>query len=138
MPAASTHKKVSGSASQIMLTVEECGMDLAECPVKTTVDVIGGKWKTLILYFLKDGPRRYNALRRELKGASHKVLTEQLRQLEKDGIVLRQAIPGTMPSAEYSLAEYGKTLVPVLNAMADWGLAHRAKIKTGLPAGLRD
>lgn len=102
-------------------------MDLAQCPVKTTVDVIGGKWKTLILYFLKDGPRRYNALRRDLKGASHKVLTEQLRQLEKDGIIHRESLPGAVPSAEYSLAEYGKTLVPVLEAMADWGLAHQAQ-----------
>ena len=108
-----------------MLTAEGYAMDLAHCPVKATVDVIGGKWKTLILYFLKDGPRRYNALRRDLKGASHKVLTEQLRQLEKDGIVHRHALPGTIPSAEYSLAEYGKTLIPVLEAMAIWGAAHQ-------------
>ena len=109
-------------------------MDLADCPVKATVDVIGGKWKTLILYFLKDGPRRYNALRRELKGASHKVLTEQLRQLEKDGIVRRHALAGATPSAEYGLAEYGKTLTPVLDAMANWGFAHQARMKTRLPA----
>jgi DNA-binding HxlR family transcriptional regulator len=104
-------------------------MDLDQCPVKTTVDVVGGKWKTLILYFLKDGALRYNALRRQLQGATQKVLTEQLRQLEQDGIVRRTLTPGRTPSAEYCLAEYGRTLIPVLEAMADWGLAHQARTK---------
>jgi DNA-binding HxlR family transcriptional regulator len=110
-------------------------MDLDHCPVKTTVDVIGGKWKTLILYFLKDGPLRYNALRRELQGATQKVLTEQLRQLEEDGIVRRTLSLGRTPSAEYCLADYGLTLIPVLEAMADWGLAHKARTKSApIPA----
>lgn len=108
-------------------------MDLEQCPVKTTVDVIGGKWKTLILYFLKGGPVRYNALRRQLQGATQKVLTEQLRQLEQDGIVRRNLTAGRTPSAEYSLADYGRTLIPVLEAMADWGFAHQARKKLDLP-----
>jgi DNA-binding HxlR family transcriptional regulator len=109
-------------------------MRIDECPVKATVDVIGGKWKPLILRELKDGPRRFGILRRAISGMRHKVLTEQLKQLEAEGIVSRTEHPGVLPHTEYKLSEYGETLRPILVLMAEWGLHHQAKtspMKTG-------
>jgi DNA-binding HxlR family transcriptional regulator len=102
-------------------------MDLTTCPVKTTADVISGKWKPLILFFLKRGSQRYSVLRREIQAPSHKVLTQQLRQLERDGIVSRKVFAQVPPKVEYSLSAYGKTLVPLLNLMANWGTKHAAR-----------
>jgi len=100
---------------------------LEECPVKTAVDVIGGKWKPLILFALKDGVLRFEELKRRVLGSSQKVLTEQLRQLEASGIVQRCALPGAQPHTEYSLSPYGETLRPALLALAEWGAHHRLR-----------
>ncbi len=102
-------------------------MRLEDCTVKTTADVISGKWKTLILYHLKEGPVRFGQLRRLTADASHKVLTEQLRELEEDGIILRTEFPGKPLKVEYTLSEHGLTLKPILAMMADWGAAFRAR-----------
>src|SRR5215471_9151598 len=103
-------------------------MSIAEGPVKATIDVIGGKWKPLILRCLKDGPQRFSQLRRMIEGATQKVLTEQLRELEEDEIVERRIYGRTPPlRVEYSLSGYGKTLRPLLELMCDWGLEHRAR-----------
>lgn len=102
-------------------------MRLEDCPVKTTADVISGKWKTLVLYYLKDGPIRFGQLRRLTQGATHKVLTEQLRELENDGIVTRIETPGKTLKVEYSLSEYGQTLSPILGLMAKWGEEFKAR-----------
>jgi DNA-binding HxlR family transcriptional regulator len=103
-------------------------MSIADCPVKATIDVIGGKWKPLILRCLKDGPYRFSGLRRQIDGATQKVLTEQLRELEDDGIVERRIYGRTPPlKVEYSLSRYGETLRPLLVLMCDWGLEHRAR-----------
>ncbi len=104
-------------------------MDLRDCPVKTTADVISGKWKPLILFCLKPGTQRYSELRRRIAGPSHKVLTQQLRQLERDGIVTRKVYPSVPPKVEYSLSRYGKTLIPVLDAMATWGQKHGQELR---------
>ncbi|MFZ6742146.1 winged helix-turn-helix transcriptional regulator [Undibacterium sp. JH2W] len=96
-------------------------MRLEDCPVKTTADVISGKWKALVLYYLKDGPIRFGQLKRLTQGASHKVLTEQLRELEMDGVVQRVETLGKTLKVEYSLSEYGQTLAPILSLMAKWG-----------------
>jgi DNA-binding HxlR family transcriptional regulator len=111
-------------------------MDLNACPVKVTADVVSGKWKSLILVFLKPGPQRYSELRRQIPGPSHKVLTQQLRQLEHDGIVSRKVYATVPPKVEYALSRYGKTLIPVLNVMARWGLKHSAQRahRTSLPS----
>ena len=100
-------------------------MRLEDCPVKTTADVISGKWKTLVLYYLKDGPIRFGQLKRLTQGASHKVLTEQLRELETDGIITRIETPGKTLKVEYSLSEQGQTLAPILSLMAKWGTEFR-------------
>ncbi|MFZ6769814.1 winged helix-turn-helix transcriptional regulator [Undibacterium sp. Di26W] len=102
-------------------------MRLEDCPVKTTTDVIAGKWKTLVLYYLKDGPIRFGQLKRLTQGATHKVLTEQLRELENDGIVTRIETLGKSLKVEYSLSEYGQTLAPILGLMATWGTEFKAR-----------
>jgi DNA-binding HxlR family transcriptional regulator len=103
-------------------------MQLKECLVRTTVDVIEGKWKPIILFALKGGPRRFGELRREVPEAAQKVLTEQLRELEADGILARKIKTGKTPEVLYSLTSYGKTLMPILRAMAGWGRRHRSVV----------
>ena len=102
-------------------------MQLEECNVKALIDVIAGKWKPLILRELKADPRRFGELRRAIPGVRHKVLTEQLRELEAEGIVSRTVQADSVLHTEYQLTEYGGTLKPILQQMADWGLRHRQR-----------
>lgn len=111
-------------------------MRLEDCTVKTTADVISGKWKTLILYHLKDGPVRFGQLKRLIVDASHKVLTEQLRELEDDGIVTRIEFDGKPLKVVYTLSEHGLTLKPILAKMAEWGAAFRTRKKQAQPMSL--
>jgi DNA-binding HxlR family transcriptional regulator len=104
-------------------------MRLSECPVRVTIDVIGGKWKPIILNALKEGTLRFGQLRRHVPEASKKVFTEQLRELENEGIIIRRTAEKRWERVEYSLTSYGRTLVPVLTIMAKWGAGHR-KSKT--------
>ncbi|WP_067828315.1 winged helix-turn-helix transcriptional regulator [Nocardia inohanensis] len=91
------------------------------CPVEVTVDLIGGKWKPVILAHLKEGVRRYGELRRLMPGTSEKMLVQQLRELEADGLVRRTVYPTVPPQVEYDLTEEGWSLVPVLTALYEWG-----------------
>jgi DNA-binding HxlR family transcriptional regulator len=100
---------------------------IEECTVSTTLEVIGGKWKPLILWALKQGPHRFNELRRKVPGASQKVLTEQLRQLERSGIIERRTLPDARVYTQYRLSAYGITLRPALTALAKWGEQHRKR-----------
>ena len=102
-------------------------MDEPECPIRTTLNVIGGKWKPLILFELKKGPRRFSALRRAIPDVTQKMLTDRLKELERDGIVDRKVYPVIPPKVEYSLTRYGESLRPILAAMAQWGTAHRSR-----------
>jgi DNA-binding HxlR family transcriptional regulator len=104
-------------------------MDLLHCPVKATVDVLGGKWKPLILYYLKRGPQRFNELRRQIPGTTQKMLTQQLRELENDGIIHRKVFAQVPPKVEYSLTSYGNTLRPILELMCAWGIKHQSRRK---------
>ena len=104
-------------------------MDMDKCAVRTTIDVIDGKWKPLIVYQLKVGKQRFGRLRRSIPEAPRKVLTEQLREMEKDGLVQRKVNRRPL-EVEYSLTEYGETLVPILTLMAEWGERHK-KIQEG-------
>jgi DNA-binding HxlR family transcriptional regulator len=106
---------------------KETAMDESECPIRTTLDVIGGKWKPLILFKLKNGPQRFGALRRAIPDVTQKMLTDRLRELERDGIVHREVHAVIPPKVEYSLTHYGESLKPVLAAMATWGLTHRSR-----------
>ena len=100
-----------------MLTKEE----LPFCPVATTVDLIGNKWKLLIMRELLTGTKRFNEIHRLVGGISQKVLTENLRKMESDGIVKRDVFPEVPPRVEYSLTDIGDSLRPVINSMSDWG-----------------
>ncbi|MGB8314400.1 MAG: helix-turn-helix domain-containing protein [Aestuariivirga sp.] len=97
------------------------------CPVAATLAVIGGKWKPTILLHLKDGPRRFNELRRLLPHITQRMLTLQLRALEHDGIIARKDYGQVPPWVEYSFTPRGLSLGPILNAMEHWGEELRAQ-----------
>jgi DNA-binding HxlR family transcriptional regulator len=94
------------------------------CPVEAAIDVIGGKWKTLILWALRDGTLRFSQIEDSLHGITQKMLTKQLRELEKDGLVSRKVYPQVPPKVEYSLTASGKTLIPIIDMLCDWGSEH--------------
>ena len=91
------------------------------CPVEATLDLIGGKYKTLILWHLAGGPQRFSQLQRLISRATPKMLTQQLRELEEDGVIHREVFPVVPPRVEYSLTARGRSLLPILNAMRDRG-----------------
>jgi DNA-binding HxlR family transcriptional regulator len=95
-----------------------------KCPAELTLDVIEGRWKVLILWQLFQGARRFSELFRAVDGITQKMLTQQLRELEKDGIVHRKVYPQIPPKVEYSLTSLGESLRPVVDAMCEWGLKH--------------
>ena len=99
--------------------------ELPDCPVATTVQLIGNKWKLLILRNLLARPWRFNELRKSLDGISQKVLTESLRSVESDGIIVRTVYAEVPPRVEYSLSELGETLRPILDAMQAWGQEYK-------------
>ena len=92
------------------------------CPVEATIDVIGGKWKALIIHHLLDGTKRFNELKRLVSNVTQRMLTSQLRELESIGIVHRKVYAQIPPKVEYSLTEKGRTLEPVLWKMHEWGV----------------
>lgn len=94
------------------------------CPVEATISVIGGKWKPSILLQLKDGPRHFNELRRLLPQITQRMLTLQLRSLERDGVITRTVQGEVPPSVSYAFSEHGLSLGPILGALEDWGHAN--------------
>ena len=104
-----------------MLTKEE----LPDCPVATTVALIGSKWKLLIIRNLLERPWRFNELKRDLEGISQKVLTDSLRSMENDGLITRTVYPEVPPRVEYALSDLGKSLKPILDSMVEWGNAYK-------------
>lgn len=91
------------------------------CPVEATLDLIGGKYKALILWHLSDGTLRFSELRQRIAKATPKMLTQQLRELEMQDLIHREVYPVIPPKVEYSLTETGRSLMPILVAMRDWG-----------------
>lgn len=98
------------------------------CPMKVTLDVIGGKWKGIILGLLAEKTRRFTELQRELPDITQRILTLQLRELEADGIVSRTVYPEVPPKVEYALTDFGRTLKPILLAMHEWGDRYAAEV----------
>ena len=96
----------------------------AGCPVEAALDVIGGKWKGVILHHLHERSYRFNELRRLMSGVTQRMLTKQLRELEQDGLISRTVFAEVPPRVEYAMTEYGKTLAPVLKALLTWGSQH--------------
>jgi len=104
-----------------MLTKEE----MPACPVATTVQLIGSKWKLLIMRNLLQRSWRFNELRKDLEGISQKVLTDSLRSMEEDGIITRTVYPEVPPRVEYALSDLGESMRPIMNAMEEWGTNYK-------------
>jgi DNA-binding HxlR family transcriptional regulator len=101
------------------ITAKACAP--AWCPIEMALEAIGGMWKVIVVRELLTGTKRYSALHRALKTVTHKMLAQQLRELERDGLVARKVYPQVPPKVEYSLTPLGKALGPVLDAMHAWG-----------------
>jgi DNA-binding HxlR family transcriptional regulator len=102
------------------MTYEKNGK-VYHCTVEATLDVIGGKWKPLILWALGDRVLRFGELAKELPGVNAKMLTKQLRELEEDGVLKRTVYPEVPPRVEYAMTDFGRTLIPILQALCAWG-----------------
>ncbi|KAF3886755.1 MULTISPECIES: winged helix-turn-helix transcriptional regulator [Nostocales] len=98
------------------------------CEVETTLRVIGGRWKVLIIRELMLGVKRFGELQRALDGITQKMLTQQLREMEEDGIISRKVYPQIPPKVEYSLTPLGESLQPILYAMHEWGVKHLSQV----------
>ena len=103
--------------------------NIDKCPVETSLDVLAGKWKILILWYLRSETKRFNELQKLLPRTTQKMLIQKLRELEEDGIVHREVYPVVPPKVEYSLTEYGQTLKPILKQLYLWGEIHKKKFK---------
>lgn len=102
--------------------------ELPACPVATTVQLIGSKWKLLIMRNLLVRPWRFNELQKNLEGISQKVLTDSLRSMEADGIITRTVYPEVPPRVEYALSELGESMRPIIGAMEQWGIQYKSTI----------
>lgn len=103
-----------------------CDGDQGACPIEYTLNIFGGKWKLLILYYLMtDKVKRYGELKRSITGITHKMLSSQLKELENEGIIHRKEYHQIPPKVEYSLTQKGATLLPILGAMYEWGKQNR-------------
>ena len=103
----------------------------SSCPLTDLIDVIGGRWKVLCLWRLRDGKKRFTELRRQMPGVTQKMLTQQLRQLEADGLVSRKIYPQVPPKVEYRLTETGEELCTLLVTLTKWATQHMASIQAG-------
>ena len=100
------------------------------CAVEAALEVIGGKWKAAILYRLLDGKKRFNEIKRFFPSLTQRILTHQLRELERDGVLMRKVYAEVPPRVEYSLSDLGRTLEPALRMLSEWGRAHVEEIKS--------
>jgi DNA-binding HxlR family transcriptional regulator len=98
------------------------------CPIQQTIALIGDKWKILVLCTLRDGTKRFGELQRALDGITPKVLTRQLRDLERDGLIARRIFPQVPPRVDYSLTPLGLSLMPILNQLHDWAVTNSAAL----------
>jgi DNA-binding HxlR family transcriptional regulator len=97
------------------------------CPVEATLEVIGGMWKVILIRELLTGTKRYSEMHRAVRGITHKMLAQQLRELEADGLLTRKVYPVVPPKVEYTLTDAGQRLAPVLEAMTVWGTAYAGR-----------
>lgn len=98
------------------------------CPIQRTIALIGDKWKIIVLCTLKDGTKRFGELQRAMEGITPKVLTRQLRDLERDGLIAREVYPQVPPRVEYTLTPLGLSLMPILNQLHQWAVANSAAL----------
>ena len=110
--------------------------ELPECPVATTVSLLSSKWKLLILRNLLARPWRFNELKKSLDGISQKVLTDSLRSMEEDGIIVRTVYPEVPPHVEYSLSVLGESMRPIISSMEAWGTAYKESFDNDRVGGI--
>ena len=103
-------------------------LKVEKCPVETALDVLAGKWKILILWYLRSETKRFNELQKLLPRTTQKMLIQKLRELEEDGIIHREVYPVVPPKVEYSLTEYGETLKPIIKQLYLWGEIHKKRV----------
>jgi DNA-binding HxlR family transcriptional regulator len=104
-------------------------MKTVGCPTEITLEVISGRWKVMVIYWLLQGERRFNQLQRDLTGITHRTLAKQLREMEADGLVERQDHGEVPPRVDYRLTPLGRSLEPVLMAMQDWAQMHGGQLR---------
>ena len=112
------------------MQITECGKNNNNhccCPIEATLDVIGGKWKPMILCLLANNTLRYNKIQQLIPDVSPKMLTKQLRELEDDGLISRKVYPEIPPKVEYTITDFGRTVLPVLKTLLDWGTEYLGK-----------
>ncbi|GAA4487265.1 hypothetical protein GCM10023157_33740 [Gluconacetobacter asukensis] len=120
-----TYKAYSIGNDTVMPRIRHTSLDCSPgCAVEATLELIDGKWKGVILYHLLEGTLRFNAIRKRLPNVTQRMLTMQLRELERDGFLLRTVYPQVPPRVEYSLTERGRSLEPVIMALKRWGDRH--------------
>lgn len=103
-------------------------LKVEKCPVETALDVLAGKWKILILWYLRNETKRFNELQKLLPRTTQKMLIQKLRELEVDGIINREVYPVVPPKVEYSLTKYGETLKPIIKQLYLWGEIHKERV----------
>lgn len=106
--------------------MNQAAHQIPHCPIEATLAAIGGKWKLIIVWYLSQRTYRYNELLKSISGITPKMLTQQLRELEKDNILKRKVYPVVPPKVEYSLTPAGLDLLPVMQQMQDWGAQHKS------------
>lgn len=115
-------------------TPMKCEIKQFNCPIEVTMSLISGKYKTLILWYLMDHPLHYMELQRQITKATPKMLSQQLRDLESCGIIHREVIPEKPPKTLYSLTSLGKSMIPILNAMCQWGSSYLNELDVQPPS----
>lgn len=110
------------------------GVSVTNCPVRDVIDHLGDKWSTLLLSLLATGPKRFGALRRAVPDISQRMLTQTLRDLQRDGLITRQVFPTKPPSVEYALSPLGQSLQSPLNALIAWAVDHHGAIRAARAA----
>ena len=120
------HQKVTIIETERVMKKKK--IEFSECPVETAMLLIGNKWKIFVLRELLDGTRRFNELQRSITDISQKVLTQNLRAMEEDGIITRKVFAEVPPRVEYTLSEVGNTLRPVIEVLGNWGIHYQEMI----------
>jgi DNA-binding HxlR family transcriptional regulator len=124
-PSASPAQRMREMVDQI----PDQNFNAANCPIRDVLDRIGDKWSTLMISLLGDGPHRFGELRRAIPDISQRMLTQTLRELQRDGLIRRTVLPTTPPGVEYGLTPLGQSLTPVLAPLLEWAATHHADIR---------
>ena len=123
--------EVVGSADgERVMLIDGVPMSMDDCPVRDVLDSVGGKWTSLMILGLADGPRRFSELRRFIPDISQRMLTQTLRDLQADGLIEREVFPTTPPSVEYRLSPMGRSFMTPLRGLVDWAVTNHESIKT--------